>query len=238
MARGRLILAFIASLLLIAGCGSRNRAEHGQADPRETAAALETVRGFAVFGHEVRSFRACGTEEELWAIDKSGLLWELHKELALNREPYEEVFAIVEGLFGPPPEDGFGSSYPGALEVTRVLYMTQEGFRCNLDLSQFCYRTYGNEPSWSVRVSADGITLRMPGSEELVWPDISRQASDNGAIFTADGPAGPIELHITEEPCRDTMSGAYFAYAARMRLGPDEFAGCALKGTGQPGKWR
>jgi hypothetical protein len=32
----------------------------------------QIVRGFAVHGHEVRSFRPCGSDEALWAIDPQG----------------------------------------------------------------------------------------------------------------------------------------------------------------------
>ena len=155
----------------------------------------------------------------------------------MGREPYEELFAIVEGRFTPPPEEGFGSDYPRALEISRVLYVALEGFRCDLDLSAFCYRAYGNEPFWSVWISSEGIVVRMPGYEDRWWTDIEEEIVGGEVQFSATGPSGPLWVRIVEEPCQDTMSGAYFAYAARLQIGDEAFMGCALKGTGPRGDW-
>jgi putative lipoprotein len=224
--------------LLVAGCGSGDKTEQEPATTLESAAAVEVVRGFAIYGHEVRAFRPCGSKDDVWAIDSSGALWEIHQNLAPGREPYEEVFAIVEGKYGPPPEEGFGADYPRALEVMKVLYVAKEGFRCDLDLSAFCYRAYGNEPFWSVWISSEGIVVKMPGYEDRRWTDIEERTTEEGVQFAAKGPSGPLWVRIVDGPCHDTMSGAYFAYAARLQIGDEAFMGCALKGTGQPGNWR
>jgi uncharacterized membrane protein len=236
MSRRRVMLALVVCMLLVnLSCGSREKAETKPADAPPHAGATQVLTGFAAHGHEVGSFRPCGEEEALWAIDPSGLLWEVHGELALDLEPYEEIFAIIEGRLGPPPQDGFGASYPAAVEVKRVLYMAQEGFRCNIDLDEFYYRAYGNEPFWALWVSADGIVIKAPGREDRTWMDIEEHPLGEGILYRGAGPSGPIEIRIVDEPCRDSMSGAYFAYSARVRLGSEEFRGCALKGTGRPG---
>lgn len=238
MRRGRTCFIALVIMTLALACGSREQAETERGDAPRPSAQPVTVSGFAVRGHEVRSFRPCGTEEPLWAIDRSGTLWEAYEVLAFKNQPYEEIFCIVEGVLGPAPEDGFGADYIGAIEVVKLLYMAKEGFRCNLDLDGFCYRTFGNEPFWSVRVSAEGMTLSMPGYEDRSWTDIREHHVDEGIRYVADGPHGSLDLLITPEPCHDTMSGAYFAYSARMRLGDEGFTGWALKGTGRAGEWR
>jgi putative lipoprotein len=230
----RLMRLCVVLLLLTAACGSREQAETGRSHAPEATPATGIVSGFAVHGHEVRSFRPCGAAEPLWAIDTSGVLWELHDGLAFHNEPYEEVFAIVEGRFGPAPREGFGASYPGALEIDRVLYMAQEGFRCNLDLSEFHYRGFGNEPFWSISISTDGIVLKMPGSDDRAWTDIVERPADTGITYMGTAPAGSIEVSIVDVPCRDSMSGAYFALSATVNTGGMELRGCALKGTGTP----
>lgn len=236
MTRCRLMLPLAAALIVTTACGASRKSEPPQAGMPDVEPAGQVVSGFAVHGHEVRAFRPCDTDEEVWAVDPSGLLWELHGDLALHREPYEEVFAIVEGYMGPAPEEGFGAEYAATLEIAGVLYMAREGMRCNVDLSSFRYRAFGNEPFWSVRVSGDGIVLKTPASDDLVWPDFTAREVDGGALLTADGTAGPLELHVTAEPCRDSMSGAYYAYSARLRLGGKEFTGCVLKGSAPPGQ--
>ena len=232
MRLSRLIPAFIAVLFLCAGCGPRKTAITLPADAGETAGTVEIVRGFAIYGHEVRAFLLCNTDEEVWAIDESGLLWDVYQGLALDSGPYAQIFVIAEGKLGPPPREGFGAGYAGALEVAKVLYMASEGFRCDLDLGEFAYRAYGNEPFWSVRVSDGEITLMIPGRDGRTWSGVEERRTTGGVLYAAADASGGIEVRIIEAPCRDTMSGAYFAYSASVSTGGLELAGCALKGTG------
>jgi putative lipoprotein len=225
------LIAIVLSVTV--ACGSRHKTETAPAAVAPRAPAIQVVKGFAIYGNEVRSFRPCGQDEPLGTIDVSGLLWELYEDLALHLEPYEEVFAIVEGshLVTSTPRD---RSYRVTLVVKRVLYMAQEGFRCNIELDEFYYRAYGNEPFWAAWVSSAGIVFKTPGRDDRVWADLDEKLLDKGLLYTATGPAGGIEIRIIDEPCRDSMSGAYFAYSARVTLDSEEFVGCALKGTGTP----
>jgi len=231
MSRRSTGLACSAIMVLAITCGSGEKTETGKSDAPQSPSPTEIVAGFAVYGHEVRSFRPCGDEEPLWAIDRSGLLWEIYDDLALHNELYEEVFGIFEGRVGPPPEMGFGADYAGSIEVTRLLYMAREGFRCNLDLTQFRYRLFGNEPFWTVRISAAEIVLTMPGEDDETWTDVRERTLDAGVVFTASGPSGPIEIRIADEPCRDSMSGAYFGFSAAVSARDLELKGCALRGA-------
>jgi putative lipoprotein len=220
---------------MVLACGSRESSEDcrsgGQA-PATPAQPTEILSGFAVHGHEVRSFRPCGTEEPLWAVDRSGALWKAYGDLAFHNEPYEELFCIVEGRRMPAPPEGFGADYPGAIEIVEVLYMAKEGFRCNLDLARFQYRAYGNEPFWSVWITSDGITLKVLGSEDRTWEKVRVLERDAGATYVGYGPGDSIEVNIEYVPCHDTMSGAYFSSSARVITSHHDFRGCALRGTG------
>jgi putative lipoprotein len=214
--RGTRIALCIAALAVASACGG------------DAPGSRQIFRGLAVHGHEVRSFRPCGSDEALWAIDPQGVLWEIHNELVPRSEPYEEVFAVVAGQMGPPPTEGFGADYPGRIEVDAVLYVAWEGFGCDTDLSGFDYRAYGNEPFWNVELSAGALRLNRLGSETRTWTDVQEQAIENGVRYEGDGP--PIELTLVREPCRDSMSGAYFGMSARLVLGAVELRGCALPG--------
>lgn len=193
------------------------------------AREFQILRGLAVHGHEVRSFRPCGSDEALWAIDRQGVLWQVHNELVPRRQPYEEVFAVVAGRMGPPPTEGFGADYPGRLDIDEVFYVAWEGFSCETDLGGFEYRAYGNEPFWNVELSAAGLRLNRLGSESRTWANVREHTVENGVRFEGDGP--PIELTLVREPCRDSMSGAYFGMSARLVLGAEELRGCALAGS-------
>ena len=211
----RLTAVFAAALLSASSCATGARES-------------QIFRGLAVHGHEVRSFRPCGSDEALWAIDRQGVLWEVHNELVPHREPYEQVFAVVAGRMGAPPTEGFGAEYPGRIDIDEVLYVAWEGFGCDTDLSGFDYRAYGNEPFWNVELSAGGLRLNRLGSESRTWANVREHTVENGVRFEGDEP--PIELTLVREPCRDSMSGAYFGMSARLVLGDEVLRGCALPG--------
>jgi len=228
-----------ATIFLAVSCGSdsADRAvETGDAHipSSDTAGVSQTARvwrGYAVHGHEVRSFRPCGWDDALWAIDVNGLLWEQCRRLASTEMTYREVFAVIEARRIPPPADGFGMDYPGALEVGAVLYAGLEGPGCDEDWDAFQYRAYGNEPFWSAEVSADRMSLSRLGHEDRHWHDITRQLTPAIVRYIGTDTAGGLaELTIIREPCRDSMSGAYYGFSAVLRMGQDVLYGCALSG--------
>jgi len=205
----------------------------GQTDGTETTPKIQIIRGHYVFGHEVRTFRPCGRDGELWVIDRSNLLKELHEELAPGTVPYAEIFVVATGRIGPPVEEGFGAELSGAVTVEDVIYATFEGLDCGFDWSRFLYRAQGNEPFWMLEVFEAGMRLTRPGYPDLVWADFKESRSEGKLTFHAAGggdhPA--VELVIEVGPSRDTMSGAYYALSASLVLGDQTLKGNALRGA-------
>jgi uncharacterized membrane protein len=208
-----------------------------QIPSRDTTGVSNVVhawQGYAVHGHEVRSFRPCGWDDALWAIEATGLLWTLHQRLASTETTYQEVFAVVEARKVPAPTDGFGADYPGALEIEAVLYAGLEGPGCDEDWTAFQYRVHGNEPFWSAEVSNHHMHLSRLGSEDRFWNEIAVQRTHETVRYSGiDTTGSSVELIITEEPCWDSMSGSYYAYAAVLRIGEEKLHGCALQGQRQ-----
>ena len=200
-------------------------------DVSDVSLSTQTYRGYAVHGHEVRSFRPCGQDEPLWVIGPSDLLWTLCKSLAPPQSPYHEVFVVVEARRLPAPSEGFGADYSGGIEIKDVLYAGLEGPGCNENWNTFQYHVFGNEPFWSVEVSDRHMQLARPGNENRLWYEINiTHANDTIRYAGSDESASPVELNITREPCRDSMSGAYYAFTAMLRMGKEELHGCALQG--------
>jgi len=194
---------------------------------------VEIVRGHYVFGLEVRSLRPCGKDATLWVVDRTNLLKNLHGELAPGTVPYAEIFTVVAGRIGPPPDEGFGAEYPGTLTVEEVVYVAFEGFGCDFDWSRFLYRAHGNEPFWVLEVLATGMRLTRPGQPGMTWTEVSEIRREGSVIFRgAAGEHPPVELVIEAGPSRDTMSGAYYGLSARLVLDEKTLKGHALRGVG------
>ncbi len=192
------------------------------------------VKGHAVYGHEIRTIRPCGEQEAVWAIDSTQLLWILHGELAPGVGPYEEVFVVVEGTMGEPETDGSGAEYRGTFYVERVLYAAGEGWGCDLDLNRFRFRLAGNEPFWSTVMTDTTVELNRLEGGQQVWNEVESEPIDGGYKFVAQGAGAEVaEVTIIEEPCRDTMSGAYYGFTATVAVSGNVLNGCALRGLGR-----
>jgi len=202
-----------------------------EARPDESAREHVLLKGHAVFGHEVRTIRPCGAEQAVWAIDSTGLMWEMHQELAPHVEPYEEIFVVVLGHGGDAPTDGFGADYPGSFVVDKVLYAAGEGFGCSLELDSIHYRASGNEPFWTLLLTGSAIELIRMGEAGRTWNEIQSRSTDSGVTYVGEASGSNVAVTISQEPCRDSMSGAFFAYRATVVVSGETLDGCALRGA-------
>ena len=131
-APSRLSAAVLIVGLLLAGCVPRSSDTSGETGVTSAASllsaapkeALVRLRGHLVLGHEVRVFRPCGEERELWVIPTSELL-ETHRGSSLG--PYEPVVVELIGELGPPPDTGFGADSDGQLRVMEVVSWQAQG---------------------------------------------------------------------------------------------------------------
>ena len=230
------VMCIIVAVLFMASCSADRLDKVSDTEVQsgvssDAGHAVQTYHGYAVHGHEVRSFRPCGSDDWLWVIGPSDLLWTLCKRFATPQIPYQEVFAVVEAHQVPAPAEGFGADYSGGIKIEAVLYAGLEGPGCNENWNAFQYHVYGNEPFWSLEVSDRYMRLSRPGSKDQSWHEISVTRAHDGIRYTIrDTTTPPVELIITREPCQDSMSGAYYAFAAVLRMGKVELRGCALQG--------
>ena len=81
----------------------------------------------------------------------------------------------------------------------------------------------GNEPGWSVTLTADGSRYTDMDGAALEAPFAPPRAEDGG--WTVDTAAGPLRL--TPTLCRDTMTGMPYPYAATLEHGGTARSGCA-----------
>jgi uncharacterized membrane protein len=236
----RLVVVTIVALLAVA-CSRQDTdptpgAAQREESPDRRNASVDTVvtwRGHAVYGHEVRAFRPCGYEQQLWVLEPSGPLWELYQEITASTEPSAEVFCAVTGTRRRAPQEGFGADYAGSLHIEHVWYVGREGPGCNDDWGLYRYRAYGTEPFWSAEISERGIRLTRLGYADLVWDRYRSEATDNGIrLIGIGGPAGvDVEILIFDRPCRGAMSGAYFGLSATVLCDDLELQGCVLRGA-------
>lgn len=95
------------------------------------------------------------------------------------------------------------------------------------------WRAFGNEPAWSVRVTADAIVIDRLGQPLVHYPSRPPTESADRWTWLLEAPDGnarnAIELVILNTPCGDTMADRRYDYRAEAVLGGQRLRGCAEK---------
>ena len=92
--------------------------------------------------------------------------------------------------------------------------------------AEFQVRT--NEPFWSARVQGDTLVLTSPDGERTLKVE-SNTATANGRDVTASDATGSVKVHVTNQPCQDTMSEESFPFTGTLTVGDAAPAsGCGL----------
>lgn len=66
--------------------------------------------------------------------------------------------------------------------------------------------------------------------QEIKLGELQSQDAEGTVSYRATATGHNVELLIDSQVCRDSMSGEYFAFAARATLDGKEFKGCAHVG--------
>ena len=191
-----------------------------------------TFRGHLVWGHEVRSFKPCGVEEEYWVLDRTGgELWNIYRRL--THEPYQRLYTELRGHLGPSPSTGFAAEYEKQLTVLELRRAARETRGCEENLKGIVLRASGNEPFWNITISTNEIIFSEWDKPKIVFPHVPPSVSGNRCVYfsrTLEPTPYGIEIVIDEKPCIDSMSGEYFSFAAQVSLDGRQYMGCAREG--------
>jgi uncharacterized membrane protein len=201
--------------------------------PAESGLAIK--RGVVMAASDRSTFRPCDSQAELWLLDQTdGLLARTFAgeasaaPLMLYVEAYgERAPADAEGL----PEAA--RSYAGAFVLEEVLYAAaQDAVKgCSAPPGAYVVAARGTEPFWAVEVNEDRIVWRQPDEpKEIAFGAPQTEDAEGAVRYVASGAGHEVDVLIDAEPCRDAMSGEFFAYSAKAKLDAREFSGCARVG--------
>jgi uncharacterized membrane protein len=76
------------------------------------------------------------------------------------------------------------------------------------------------------------MVWKQPGApQQIVFGQQQSDDAEGTVSYRASADGHALELMIDAQPCRDSMSGEFFAFAARAILDGKQFSGCARVGT-------
>ena len=81
----------------------------------------KTLEGQLTLGHEVRTFKPCGSDKTFWVSDKTGKLKEFYSKLTVGKKPYTPIFIEIEVKDKGKAKEGFPAEYESVYEVVNVL---------------------------------------------------------------------------------------------------------------------
>ena len=243
-------ITYLTGLLLSAslaagGCGRQENKEAAVPAPERSVPAT-TIPDAALAGNEATpgdsglaikravvtgegdhaTLRACDEKAYLWLIDGEGALTELLTADASSMyiEAYGERAAVPQNLPA-------ARSLAGAFVLEQLLYagVPGEGRGCSGPQPDYAVMARGNEPFWSASVMENRMIWRQPEAE-ITLHQLQSEDAEGTVSYRATAENHALELFVGAQPCRDSMSGEYFALSARAVLDGREFKGCARVG--------
>lgn len=213
---------------------SKPPATAGESTPGNTESGesgLSIKRGLVTVHGDHALFTSCGDKTPLWLIDESdGALARLITDGATSA--YVEAY----GERAPAPEDIIPAArdQAGVFILEQLLYAGGVGETggCEQPEPDYVVSARGNEPFWSVQVTADAAIWRQPQDpQEIQLGHLESQDAEGTVSYRASSAQHKLELYIDAQSCSDSMSGEFFAFAARGTLDGKPFKGCARVGT-------
>lgn len=117
-------------------------------------------------------------------------------------------------------------------QVTHVHRMQTEGRSCDdAEFTHLQIRASGNEPFWNIRLNSQGLVLQQPGQPAIALPYIQEQLGNGLQYISSQADHQALQLWISEQPCTDSMSGAWHALSARLEWQGQTLHGCAYYGA-------
>lgn len=98
---------------------------HGQLLASSSPEDWENVtQGWVTIGHEVRSYKPCNSENDLWLMGQSPALDAImaaYRRALPEKKGYRPLFMVLAGKQVEAPEHGFGVDYEAAFLATRLV---------------------------------------------------------------------------------------------------------------------
>jgi uncharacterized membrane protein len=239
----------LCALMVIAACSDRTandpvassvQAAKAELATEQPSAAIEDApaesslaikRGIVTAAGDHGIFRSCDDKAELWLIDEAdGTITQMLTEDPASTVFYVEAYGERDAV---PDKLTAAKGQAGVFTLEQLLFASpaSEGRGCEQAAADYVVSARGNEPFWSLTVTGAGMQWKQPDTPEgVTFSDLQSENAEGTVSYVASAENRKLQLTIDAQPCRDSMSGDYFAFTANAALDGKEFKGCARVG--------
>jgi uncharacterized membrane protein len=204
----------------------------GTAESPQADSGLAIKRGVMTLAEDRATFRPCDGKAEWWVLDQSpGALTQTLIEQAQSSPA--SLYVEAYGERAPVDDEPKAKGFEGVFVLEEVLYAGVPGDLrgCDAPAATYVVSARGNEPFWSIEVRDAEMVWKQPEApQEITFRDPQTINAEGAVRYAASTPEHRLELMVHAQPCRDSMSGEYFAYTAKAILNERELSGCARVG--------
>ncbi|WXL24284.1 hypothetical protein WG219_13195 [Ectopseudomonas mendocina] len=119
----------------------------------------------------------------------------------------------------------------GVLVPSQTYRLQGEGQGCkDINFKRTILHASGNEPSWALGVSSQGLVLNRPGQEPQALPYLEEQLPEGRLNLSTEANGERLDLWVAKQRCVDSMSGAITNMTAELRVNGEVLRGCAYLG--------
>ena len=129
----------------------------------------KAIQGWVIIGHEVRSFRPCDSDDDLWLMGSSPALKAIvaaYRQAFPEQRDYRPLLMELVGKRVPPPVHGFGADYEGAFLATRLVRVSPEASCGTSSDPTDSGKTVGQKIAFDISALDNEGLLGPPGGKE------------------------------------------------------------------------
>ncbi len=184
------------------------------------------LRGEVVAGSEVRSFKPCGSNQQLW-LEMPATLTD--QAIKLSQSPYQPMYGELVGYLMPPSQTGYNGDYSARFMVQSInILSTENPKRCLLPATSTS--ALGTEPGWSMKFSQNQFLFLSQNDKAQTLKVKDEQIEGDKRTYTFNNG----ELTLNRDICSDGMSDSLYGWRSELSLNGHSYTGCATLGNSDP----
>lgn len=171
-------------------------------------------------------FKPCN-ESRRFVIQDAGNTGLLQEAATLAATP-GTLFADVRGTLSASQ----GNSADGQFNVHQLYRVAHAPGACSdPNFKRLSLSASGHEPSWSLRVSGQGMVLDRPGEASLALPYLEEQMPEGRISLSSEANGQKIEVWFAPQRCVDSATGNINHLMVQLRLNGELMEGCGYFGA-------